>query len=537
MSTPAKRKGQTWDTGTLGQTGTPQDARGKSTARPKRTRWGPRTDNNGPDRRVHLTEDDMVNSGIQFSSLDIKAIRHCMRALDTECTLKTVSGIVINELLSGGLELYRKGFVLTDQARHFYVNAWSQFVRQLLRSMWSTGIAIVTTEAHEVFKAIPHVLDLSQLAVRFSSDRYGIRHYIVYDPSTNAWTSAFDGTFKGASVGAFGQGAPLSGLQVFEMDPPHPSGTLQSKVWSLLPLVELQYSQLASDSDVLSQRRKPHAFLVESAEYNRYYNAQLSQAPGINPSLATLEPGFPYTTADDARSRSRVLGHRTSAASRVIETPHYRFQRIDEGLEVVFAPTQEEPRHLEIVLNIVEERVGAAFGVPRSMFSRTHASLRTATAESAAQTLFKDTLRALKNVIIPIMNTVFLSIYRSDFQRDTALVALSDNIANEADLTDASVSWNFPGSPDIDVITQLYREGVLTRRFYIETLSHKYCIPLNQFEPTEIITRRELAGLMEEPGAAETGTGESSKRSHPSLIQPMYKVVHSPYEPSGGTQK
>lgn len=480
---------------------------------------------------------DMEHLFSPMATLDPTEVRHCTNMLDSECTLKTVSDIVISELLSGGVEVYRKGFTLSDSAREFYSMAWGSFARRLLRSLWATGIAFVAMEPHPVYRAIPHVLELSLLQVRFRTDRFGLRHYVVTDPSSNRFMHP-------PASDTMGIDQPLPGLMVFEMDPPAPDGRLQSKVRSLLPLINLQYGQLAADFDVLEQRRNPNMLLTEVPSYTtlRYNGAHGSTNPPMNAALSDADPRqFGHATAMQTRrslesAERELLGMgRRPAISEQFQSAgrHSRFlvHRLEEGIEASFAPLPQEPQHLDVVLTLVEERVGSTFGVPRSLFSRSHGSYRTATAESSAQMLFKDTLRALKNFVVPIMNTVFLSIYNDVFVQDIVrTMVLSDNIDARELMTQSRVSWNFPGSPDLDILTRLYREGTLARSFYLNALAHKLCIPLDQFEPREIITRRELAGIVDAPAGGD-GASKSKGAVPKSGIKPIgSKTVHSPFD-------
>lgn len=465
-------------------------------------------------------------------------VTHCLHMIDTECTLKTVTDIVASELLSGGVEVYREGFTLTDAAREFYSMAWSHFVRRLLRSLWATGIAFVSMEPHETYLAIPHVLELSLLDVSFTTDRFGLRHYVVTDPTAHRFLS-LEHT-KGQLR------TPLPGLMVFEMDPPSVTGAVQSKVRSLLPFINLQYGQLDADCDVLEQRRLPHMILTETASQMQANRLNVSAVRGLNASLPNGDPrqaAF-FTPERERYSRARVqrelagLGPEESVAEQFrSHGRHGRFvvHRLEEGLEATFAPLPQQPQHLDVVLTLVEERVGSTFGVPRSLFSRSHASYRTATAESSAQMLFRETLRSLKNFLVPILNAVFLSIYNETFVNDMKrTLVLSDNIDVNALTLQARVSWNFPGSPDLDVLTRLFREGSLTRACYLNALSHKLCIPLNQFEPREIITRRELAGIDvpdKDTGGSSSGATGDRNASAKSRIKPVGQdVVHSPFD-------
>lgn len=481
-----------------------------------------------------LDADHMYGTMATLNPVDV---RHCTHMLDSECTLKTVSDIVISELLSGGVEVYRKGFTLSDSAREFYSMAWGSFARRLLRSLWATGIAFVAMEPHPVYRAIPHVLELSLLHVRFRTDRFGLRHYVVTDPSMTRFSPPM-------GIDSMGIDQPLPGLMVFEMDPPAADGRLQSKVRSLLPLIELQYGQLAADFDVLEQRRNPNMVLTEVPSYTtlRYNGAHGGPTPPTNAALSDTDPRqFAHTSArrtqrslESAERELYGLGRRPPVSEQFHSAGrHSRFlvHRLEEGIEASFAPLPQEPQHLDVVLTLVEERVGSTFGVPRSLFSRSHGSYRTATAESSAQMLFKDTLRALKNFIVPIMNTVFLSIYNDVFVQDTVrTLILSDNIDAREIMTQSRVSWNFPGSPDLDIITRLYREGTLGHNFYRNALAHKLCIPLDQFESREIISRRELAGLPDTP-APDKEASSKPKGAAKSGIKPVGgKTVHSPFD-------
>jgi hypothetical protein len=178
--------------------------------------------------------------------------------------------------------------------------------------------------------------------------------------------------------------------------------------------------------------------------------------------------------------------------------------------------------------------VGAAFGVPRSLFSRYSGSNRGG--EDANRLVFLESSRSLKNALLPILTTTFAAIYAADFRDDSLVVALSDNI----DLNDAvavtQVSWILPGVPPPAVVSELWREGTLKREAYVNFLSHLYGMPISAFEPSPKLSIKELAGIPPpEPAAAPAADAKKKKKKAggaqkggAGLKPPGKRAVHAP---------
>jgi len=531
-----------------------------------------------PNRDKHLHNAESLFGGLlsdsEFVLVDPEQIELCAQIYDSDSLIKVVTSVMLNSILGGGLDLVRPGFTLRSTAKAFYSRTWIRFVQDLMRSLWAFGFAIVATEPHPVYKAIPHVMriELLQVAVcarasehscvrvcqvRMVCDIWNVRHYTVH---TRAQGGGFQflGRTSGRQLGmrashqGAGQGTetPVPDLMVFELDPPSPTGQLQSRVHSLMADIMYYRYMLQVDWHALHRRAEP--VVVTTKEYKPYDRdgeptimAQYAQA-GVAASHASMVEPLSIKQQEqrdavraqlDAIRMARRLppganalpvgGHMPRAAANDVVGPASgpwegmlrRFD-VEPGRDVHDPPKAEEPTYLMEMRICMEERVGSLFGVPRSMFSRY--SGQDPRGEQSGRFLFTEASLSWKNNIIPILTTVFAKIYASEFLDDAAQIALSDNI----DLGDAmavcNVAWQLPGVPPPSVITELWREGSLKREAYLNFVSHLYGLPMSAFNPTPEIQVRELAGIVDAPqgGEGDTGPKLSGKPPGPQVVRP-----------------
>jgi hypothetical protein len=71
-------------------------------------------------------------------------------------------------------------------------------------------------------------------------------------------------------------------------------------------------------------------------------------------------------------------------------------------------------------------------------------------------------------------------------------VITKDDIESEID-----VQVSFPGQPEDDVLNQFYQCGMLTYEAYINYMSTKHSIPIENFHKTPQLDLKELNGIQE----------------------------------------
>lgn len=501
-----------------------------------RSRWVPDRSRRLPPGSAGLLGGLLATS--QFVTLQSDRMMACARAYDTDPLLMIVTTIMRSSILGGGLDIQRKGFTLTASARAFYQRVWSEFITRLLRSLWAFGFAAVVTEPHPIYKAIPHVLEVERLLVRMQGDIYGLRRYVFHVRETDM--------LLGMGTNANGQRLEQGHLQeavpnvlIFEMNPPAQDGSIQSRVSALLPALAYYTSLQQADMRAVDLLTNPY---LVSAVNKEPYDTQ-NVAMGANPTMIDSAGAGMYAsvplrpaTREDMIRRKSVLrlvdrmngrpprGNETGGGVQILPV-----QELREGTTAVSAPQAVEPQYLIQTCVQLEERVGAMFGVPRSLFS--HYSGGTRVGGDSQRLVFLESSRNLKTILLPILTATFAAIYASDFWDDTLVIALNDNVSLTDAIAVCQVSWNLPGMPPPSVMQDLWRCGVLKYSFYTNSLTHIYGLPAEALEPFPRLSLKELAGIPPPAPAAPGAKGSKPKagKAGKGLKPPGKSAVRAPF--------
>lgn len=504
-----------------------------------RSRWVPDRSRRLPPGSAGMLGGLLATS--QFVTLEGDRMTACARAYDTDPLLMIVTTIMRSSILGGGLDIQRKGFTLTPSARAFYQRVWSEFITRLLRSLWAFGFAAVVTEPHPIYKAVPHVLEVDRLLVRMQCDIYGLRRYVFHVRETDM--------LLGSGISNNGQGLEQGHLQeavpnvlIFEMNPPGQDGSIRSRVSALLPALEYYSKLQLADMRAVDLLTSPY---VVSAITKEPYDSQ-NVAMGAAPTMVDSAGGGTYAsvplrpaTREDLIRRRNVLRQVDRMNGRPPRSSDLGggvqilpVQELREGTTAVTAPQATEPAYLIQTCVQLEERVGAMFGVPRSLFS--HYSGGTRVGGDSQRLVFLESSRNLKTILLPILTATFAAIYASDFWDDSLVIALSDNVSLTDAIAVCQVSWNLPGVPPPSVMQDLWRCGVLKYSFYTNSLTHIYGLPAEALEPFPRLSLKELAGIPppapSAPGAkgsSKPKTGKAGKGLKPpgkSAVRPPFAV-------------
>lgn len=117
-----------------------------------------------------------------FTQLDSATIKRLYHFYDTDPNLQSVSRICLESVLGGGIHLSRAGHTLDQAASRWYNQEWSQWMKDVMRSVWSIGFALCVPEPHPRYVSRPRVLDLSRLEVEYHLDIAGTPTFRVHDP-------------------------------------------------------------------------------------------------------------------------------------------------------------------------------------------------------------------------------------------------------------------------------------------------------------------------------------------------------------------
>lgn len=430
--------------------------------------------------------------------------------------------------MSGGIRINRAGFIPSAETQNVYEQAWSEFVRRLLNSMWCFGFAASVSAPDDRLGTMPLVLDVELLRVGMTSDYMGRRSYVFYE--------------ENFTHGVYGQPAmayqPIPNVIVYEYTPPLSDGSLNSCITRILPYYNQMLIATESDLRVILSNSAPSLWTqrqsAERAGRTDLSNKNKGQdgsvrAAGVEPQIDGTGGGGIGAGGVGPRQPDPIMPVRVMSSREDIRPSRMlaRMPQLDEGMRVIKLPDGQEghafasapePVFLPHYVEKFEQAVANAFKVPVALFSADKLMRRDRTSHAqrldAEMVVFEQNARALQHRMLDIINDVSERIYGPQFKEDALILALENPeyiaIAN----LKPQVSWVFETLVDPLVIEKLYYEGTLSRPAYLAYTSRHYGIDPACFMETPGLSLLELNGL--NPPEEDSGTDKNTAAKAPS---------------------
>lgn len=457
-----------------------------------------------------------------FTEIDSDDVKRIDDAYQDSSLLRVATSIAINGLLSGGILFERaQGVFPKEFESQALQQAWSDWLRDLILSLWKYGFALCLKEYDPQLLGVPRVLNLDQLKIRFHEDPYGHRFYAAYarvDQDHDAMLFAGGAL---STVSPYTQEIPVRGVFVCEWDKPARSGQLRSLIKSCLPDIGvyncnvdyyLAAARRLSNPPIVTQFVAPdysmeqETYMVQFEPIGRVQNGPVTLAkPKPKDDKANEEikqkacnmdvsPDPGITTSSILRSHYAPLANRV----RTIDLPPNR-QVARQDLPSIGVDIHNHRVELE-------ERISAVFGVPRSMFAESQRS-RTGSVEN--EMMFMQSQRDLKQRVLPFCYKMYNMIYGELHLLRS--IADTTSLGTTPAFERNEVSITLPGVPPIESMMMLWQSGVLKYDATRQILKSAYGLPISFFNEMPALTLQEINGIKDTPIETKTSSNVSSK--------------------------
>jgi hypothetical protein len=344
----------------------------------------------------------------------------------------------------------------------------------------------------------------------------------------------------------------MSGVTIFEMDPPDGFGNLQSKIMAVLP--ELEYQRFLQSCHLEATRIACNPVIVEEQLEARYDPENLTFAVVPAESLGEVDSSASSRVTRLTRAEMEFRSEASRAAYESSRAPNPGGARGDGystaaeiGVKTLKLARnsklarQNAPQDLSLVLEhraMCEELIGAVFGVPRSMFAQSTYSKSVKNEDSVI--MFQRSQMRLKLLLQTFLHRMYYTIYGEHHIREAIARELitgedehgddsGDDEEDEDHRTDrrdkkiearwnriekdASVQITISSIPAPATLTTLYYEGTLSYNAYVDMVSSSYGIPHEFFNRTPGLTLQELNGIKEDnKDISVTDNGEQKQK-------------------------
>ena len=425
------------------------------------------------DPRANQMEDfSLLNEkaeAVSFTPVNEAQLRSCNLIFTYDPIVRTVYDIAVSNLTVGGIIFQRGDKVLTIKAKHFYNRVWLRFVKELVAQLWTYGFAVATTLPHASYVGIPVILPLSMYTVRFRDCPFGRRVYQLVpnmvNPSTSMW--------MGQPVGLAEMERALRGAVVFEHYPPDGHGNVRSKLMSLwddrayldwLISCDRVAARINSVPPIVTEEIK-ESFDPNHTSYlsGRLPSAELKEADHImvTQGLDAGQGGLPSAAA---RAAAQRLNDGLSPETGALADSALTHMAIPDKRRFANFYGATPPAHLLSIRESFEERIGALFGVPRAIFCTSNTYKHAGS--NVAYSTFRSAQHSLKMLILPMLEDMYHRIYTPHHEME----ALCETLPLTEERLEASqqVFISLPGIPIMEEMRQLYMEGTLTYKGYVE---------------------------------------------------------------------
>jgi hypothetical protein len=330
---------------------------------------------------------------------------------DSDTNIITGFNFRLDALLNGGIIFKRAGKKMQSEAKDWFSQKFSKFMRDVVRSRWCYGFAACAWLPHAQYGGIPVVLDLTQLQTRMKHNIFGETQYRYFWQPTNGAVAIME----------------VKDVITFTWDSPDADGNLRSMVPMLVPdymheLMLMNYSLIAAKSCATPP-------MIVEQEKDQYDKDNIRVPSARTPRELGLTKGRDGPTGDASMSidsinhtkdyMDRVQPSITDAVltniGAVAQVPYFSGMfRLEQGRHYVAPTLPQGPQQLLEFRVARQERAFSLMGVPLAMVSNNTSTGGNKLASSQnpnSFVVFDNSQQALKLELINVMKSLFYSIH------------------------------------------------------------------------------------------------------------------------------
>lgn len=461
----------------------------------------------------------VLNPREEWTTLDFSVMRTLLDFFDTDLNVKSAFNIRVDALLAGNImfENNAKSIFSSDdgdEEEAWYNYAYSQFCRDVVRSMWCCGFAPCTIIKDEKYGGKPKVLNLRYVDIEYRNNAYGEPEWLYYDKQEVQY-----------------EREPMDNVHTFYWPESVPTDTGEYRSLMMTLISELAYEDQLRSCDIIATSSRCNPPLVTENIPETYNPETLSSAlEKITNKTGTGVPTAPTMSVSNGLIDNRQMAQMMSSNQKISDTLamlnayntsnvhlvegelqkqfRKRFQAPDLA-QYYLANNRKYVGHQlaegpgEMVLKVQQQRAERVFtllGVPPAMLNQTNTltSSKKSLTESS-MLMFHNAQRLLKQQLIMYMTRMYQLIHTFDQALKLTLRgAQNGKEVDEKELKAATdVSITLPGLPTDGDLDKMWKTGVLKYDLYCDYLSSKHGIPRNGFNPKQLLTCEDLNGIKE----------------------------------------
>lgn len=438
-----------------------------------------------------------------FRHLNRDDILHFFHFFDRDVNVQAAAQIMTQSLLSGGVWIeHPLGEMNNDNQQQLDNLRWSDWCKQLLRSLWAVGFAAATFQFDEEQRLVPTVLKLELLDVRMRRDEIGKCEFKYYTRNTPSDPEQHE----------------LPNVITFIDKPPDINLRLCSTVSGLLS--DFTYEMHMLQCTVTAERARAQPMLITEQVESRYnpndftvtrmqddallgdgarsFQESMRALTGNNrmneSELETLQYDVRdmwqrYMNSEHMHNDSRL--QYLSSDGRAMAAPQVLQTSLSAPAEIPLKPQQKLTRHVlpEAPANLIpfrterQVRVFMAFSVPMSMAAHSKSKANTASAQlnnnkqdTASKDVFLNAQKELKNKLLSYIREM----YRYMNYNTQLLELLMDSAKKRRKLDEGELKQKLEpritiaSLPDENLARELYELGLLKPEAYVQMMCQKY---------------------------------------------------------------
>jgi len=381
-------------------------------------------------------------------------------------------------------------------------------------------------------RRMPTVLSVEHLEIKYCLDVHGEPHFRVW--STGGVAAGLFG-FSSAYGQGFGLGdsvvpTRVPNVRVWVVDSPDRHGRIRSKFATLLADI-LYENHLLHAAFIADQLRAQPPLVTQRLPQSKAPTPAAlgsSATPTCDSVTNENRGGFygdgnkPYSNASglvellnvfNSDTLESMTGRVNSMLQRRINNSASEQVYIEDGRQLVSQVLPEAPH--DIILGFRQSRmvrVALVFGITMPSLTKTASAEKGGVQVKAAGNAGKDEdgsnslysvnfQREMKQRMIAYIRQMYRFIHSFEFAtealRDAKATGKLAQLTREDLEDEIGVCVSFPGQPEDAMLSQLYKAGMLTYAAYINYMSTKHSIPIENFHEKPQLSIREINNISE----------------------------------------
>lgn len=436
----------------------------------------------------------MPNIDVTWVQLDGSVISKAFSFFETDANVQAAFAIRTDALLNGGILFEREGHQLDAHAANWYASVWSQWCRDVVRSIWCIGFCPVRWVEDPVYYRRPVVVNLELCDIFYRVDVDNQTEF-VYMPKNRV-----DGNDLLQLSGVSPENA-LQHIITIAPDPPSPNGELRS-IMALLaqdlayelhlqqcdiaanlaranPVVVSEKQQLPFDPEKLTAPTVP-GYASQSSNGGTDMNAQttLERRQYVALQVASAFANGDWSDLDTFRRQMTEARINNASAEQMY---------LADGRKYVNTHMAESPGDMVIQFrNARMERVFTLLGVPPAMITARTALGTQSGAAHASMMIFENAQRHLQHFLLNHMKQLYSAMFSEHHTVQSAVNDLKNKkVLNKHRVqTQADVTITMPSLPSQELLEILYMNGTLKYEAYCHYMGATHSIPEEYFNKT-----------------------------------------------------